>query len=372
MQNSKLSRLIGELYRHAHQADGWMAFFAQLESEIPSRSTTLMFEEIETHATDIVFSRHLNDEELQLYGEHFIHTDVWAEAMTDLPLLQFHSNEILPDRQFLSSEFYADYTKPLDIRYACGAYIEDPKIGQAFRVTIQRGHQHKPFSTEELQTLNLFIPHLQNALAIYKRNIALESLQSVFDAITSITDSAAYLLRSDSNIVSQNALAEEFLCQDIACINAGKLSFRSHKLRNTIERLINNNNDFTENKRRNRRNYARTEHYQISIEPHLLPSLTPGTQELGFLLQIKSINTNMNIDLAGLEILYGLTTTEAMVTRHLSSGLVVREISAAMTVKESTIRSHFKAIYAKLGVRSQTELLSKIMSSLARTKMDLI
>jgi DNA-binding CsgD family transcriptional regulator len=43
-----------------------------------------------------------------------------------------------------------------------------------------------------------------------------------------------------------------------------------------------------------------------------------------------------------------------------------------MSVKESTIRSHFKAIYTKLGVGSQPELLSKIMSSLARTKMDLI
>ncbi len=76
MQSSKLSQLIGELYRHAHQADGWMAFFAMLETEIPSRSTTLMFEEIETHSTDIVLSRHLSDDELQVYGEHYIHTDV--------------------------------------------------------------------------------------------------------------------------------------------------------------------------------------------------------------------------------------------------------------------------------------------------------
>lgn len=83
MQSSKLSQLIGELYRHAHQADGWMAFFAMLETEIPSRSTTLMFEEIETHSTDIVLSRHLSDDELQVYGEHYVHTDVWAEAMAD-------------------------------------------------------------------------------------------------------------------------------------------------------------------------------------------------------------------------------------------------------------------------------------------------
>ncbi|NKI18094.1 helix-turn-helix transcriptional regulator [Spongiibacter sp. KMU-166] len=372
MQSSKLSQLIGELYRHAHQADGWMAFFAMLETEIPSRSTTLMFEDIQTHDTDIVLSRHLNNDELQVYGEHYIHTDLWAGAMADLPLFQFHSSEVVLDRQLLSSEFYADYTKPLDIRYACGAYIENPKIGQAFRVTIQRGHQHNPFSREELQTLNLFVPHLQNALAIYKRNIALESLQRGFDSISNIIDSAAYLLRPDMSIVSQNALAEELLQQDIACIAAGKLSFRSHKLRNTIAQLMNSLQEFTHNRATSCRNYARMEQYQISIEPHLLPSLVPGAQELGALLQIKNSDTNVNIDLAGLEILYGLTNTEAGVTRLLCKGLVVKEISEAMGVKESTIRSHLKAVYAKLDVCSQPELLSKIMASLARTQADVV
>lgn len=369
MQSNKLSQLIGELYRHAHQADGWMAFFAMLETEIPSRSTTLMFEEIQTHSTDIVLSRHLADHELQVYGEHYVHTDVWAEVMADLPLFQFHSNEAVPDRQFLASEFYADYTKPLDIRYACGAYIENPKIGQAFRVTIQRGHQHKPFSRDELATLNLFVPHLQNALAIYKRNIALESLQSGFDSITSIMDCAAYLLRSDASIVSQNELAEQLLRQDIACVSAGKLSFRPHKLRNTIEQLINNLQKFTDNRSRSCRNYARTKQYQISVEPHLLPCLTPGEQKLGILLQIKSNGANIHIDLVGLEVLYDLTTTEANVTRLLCKGLVVKEIAGTMGVKESTVRSHLKAVYAKLGVRSQPELLSTVMTSLARAKM---
>ncbi len=372
MQSSKLSQLIGELYRHAHQADGWMAFFTLLEAEIPSRSTTLMFEEIETHTTDIVLSRHLTDEELQVYGEHYIHTDVWAEALADAPLFQFYSNEVVADRHFLSSEFYADYTKPLDIRYACGTYIEDPAIGQAFRVTIQRGHQHKPFSREELDTLNLFVPHLQNALAIYKRNIALTSLQSGFDSITNILDSAAYLLRSDASIVSQNTLAEELLSQDIACISAGKLSFRLHKLRHSVEELMAGLQKFTNNRATRCRNYARAEQYQISVEPHLLPCLVPGTQELGVLLQIKRIDSDLNIDLAGLEILYSLTGTEANVTRLMCKGLVVKEISKIMSVKESTIRSHLKAIYSKIDVRSQPELLSKVMSSLARTKIDLL
>jgi DNA-binding CsgD family transcriptional regulator len=371
MQSSKLSQLIGELYRQAHQADGWMAFFAMLETEIPSRATTLMFEEIETHTTDIVLSRHLSDEELQVYDEHYIHTDVWAQALADAPLFQFCSDEVVEDRHFLSSEFYADYTKPLDIRYACGAYIEDPTIGQAFRVTIQRGHQHKPFSREELETLNLFVPHLQNALAIYKRNIALESLQKGFDSISAILDNAAFLLRPDATIVSQNTLAEDLLRQDIASDSGGKLSLRSHKLRTTVDQLIKGLHEFTNSRTSFCRNYARADHYQFSVEPHLLPSLVPGEKELGILLQIKNTNSDLHVDMTGLEILYKLTSTEANVTRLLCRGLVVKEISKAMNVKESTVRSHLKAVYAKIGVRSQPELLSKVMASLARTNIDI-
>ncbi|WP_373084083.1 helix-turn-helix transcriptional regulator, partial [Zhongshania sp.] len=200
-------------------------------------------------------------------------------------------------------------------------------------------------------------------------NIALESLQSGFDSITSIMDCAAYLLRSDASIVSQNELAEQLLRQDIACVSAGKLSFRPHKLRNTIEQLINNLQKFTDNRSRSCRNYARTKQYQISVEPHLLPCLTPGEQKLGILLQIKSNGANIHIDLVGLEVLYDLTTTEANVTRLLCKGLVVKEIAGTMGVKESTVRSHLKAVYAKLGVRSQPELLSTVMTSLARAKM---
>ncbi|WP_159266780.1 helix-turn-helix transcriptional regulator [Zhongshania aliphaticivorans] len=348
-----------------------MAFFAMLETEIPSRSTTLMFEEIETHTTDMVLSRHISDDELQVYGEHYIQTDVWAKEMAELPLFTFHSNEVLSDRIFLSSEFYADYTKPLDIRYACGAYIEDPKIGQAFRVTIQRGHRHKPFSQTELDTLNLFIPHLQNALTIYKRHIALESLQSGFNAITTILDSAAYLLRYDGTLVSNNKLAEELLSQDAALVSGGKLSFKSHKLRETVNQLIHSLGQFIENKASASRTYARTENYQISVEPHLLPSLTTDDQELGILLQIKHIESHIDLDIAGLETLFKLTTSEANVTRLLARGMVVKDISDNMGVKESTIRSHLKAVFSKLRVRSQAELLTKVNASLARTRLEL-
>jgi DNA-binding CsgD family transcriptional regulator len=51
---------------------------------------------------------------------------------------------------------------------------------------------------------------------------------------------------------------------------------------------------------------------------------------------------------------------------------VVKEIAETMGVKDSTIRSHLKAVYSKLGVRSQPELLSKVMASLARTQIDIV
>ena len=60
MDNDRLSQLIGELYRHADQADGWLAFFSLLESDIPTRSTTLMLENTQEKNGDVMLNRHID------------------------------------------------------------------------------------------------------------------------------------------------------------------------------------------------------------------------------------------------------------------------------------------------------------------------
>jgi DNA-binding NarL/FixJ family response regulator len=51
--------------------------------------------------------------------------------------------------------------------------------------------------------------------------------------------------------------------------------------------------------------------------------------------------------------LYGLTEREVEVLRHLARGLSDKEIASRLYVSESTVKTHLRAIYAKLNLRNR-------------------
>jgi DNA-binding CsgD family transcriptional regulator len=53
---------------------------------------------------------------------------------------------------------------------------------------------------------------------------------------------------------------------------------------------------------------------------------------------------------------FGLTTAQARLALYLAEGGTIAEYASAMGVKTSTVRTHLKAIFAKTGVKRQTEL----------------
>ena len=58
----------------------------------------------------------------------------------------------------------------------------------------------------------------------------------------------------------------------------------------------------------------------------------------------------------------GLTAAERRVAELVASGRTNREVAAALFLGERTVASHLTHIYAKLGVRSRTELARKVQT----------
>jgi DNA-binding CsgD family transcriptional regulator len=57
-----------------------------------------------------------------------------------------------------------------------------------------------------------------------------------------------------------------------------------------------------------------------------------------------------------------LTAAERRVAALAAEGRTNREVAAALFVGERTVETHLSHIYAKLGVRSRTELAVKLVS----------
>jgi DNA-binding NarL/FixJ family response regulator len=56
----------------------------------------------------------------------------------------------------------------------------------------------------------------------------------------------------------------------------------------------------------------------------------------------------------------GLTAAERRVAALVAEGRTNREVAAALFVTERTVASHLSHVYAKLGVRSRTELARRL------------
>ena len=63
--------------------------------------------------------------------------------------------------------------------------------------------------------------------------------------------------------------------------------------------------------------------------------------------------------------LYGLTATEARVAQALVSQLAPQEIADALDVAISTVRTHLRVAYSKVGATSQADLVRRLLHSAA-------
>ena len=58
----------------------------------------------------------------------------------------------------------------------------------------------------------------------------------------------------------------------------------------------------------------------------------------------------------------GLTPTESRVAVALAAGQTAAGVAQALDCAESTVRTHLKQIYRKLGISKQTELVRRVLS----------
>lgn len=63
------------------------------------------------------------------------------------------------------------------------------------------------------------------------------------------------------------------------------------------------------------------------------------------------------------EILWGLTSQERRLLKLITQGLTNREIAAAMSLAEKTVRNYVSNVLAKLGMRNRTELAAHVARS---------
>lgn len=85
--------------------------------------------------------------------------------------------------------------------------------------------------------------------------------------------------------------------------------------------------------------------------------LRVATSRLGALILVLDPSNRSYPDLAGLLVGLGLTPTQARVALSIGVGHGVREAAETLSIGDETVRSHLKAIFARLRLSKQADLV---------------
>jgi DNA-binding CsgD family transcriptional regulator len=249
--------------------------------------------------------------------------------------------------------FYQEFLGRFSLRWFAGVKVAS---GNDFWVcSIQRTIEQGPFSPGELSELAMLSTHLSGAAAL-ARALGFARAEAALDAFA-VSGSAVALLDRFGEVIRLNDAAERLLGDD---------------LKVTRRRFVSRNADATAALDRALHAALRTETSSALMPPVALPR-TDKRPLLAHVVRLQGISADALAPCQALIVLidlearlrppedtvrlgFKLTCAEARLATRLASGEALASAADELGIAKETARSQLKAVFAKTGVRRQSEL----------------
>lgn len=360
-----VEELITLAYDAAVQPEAWDVFLKNYAAEFRGDSVVLAAHD--ERSGSIAFSHGVDPDAQRSYNSYYHSVNAYLKH----GLHNFKSGRVIPgeqmcpDRQLLSSEFYNDYLKRFDIRFALGLCLEHG-WGRGSHLGVCRSHRRKAFSTQDAALASALSPHITRALKLYQRvsgfEQRLKTLSSCLDTVAfasllvdrrgKIQEASAKAIdlcsKGDGMRIRQGVLSaatpadDSLLRANIAsCFDAAIGSPDKPAAALQIHRL------------------ASAEPWRATFYPIRTVTREGVTRPLCLIfIQDPSVRSTPASSLV--RQWFGLTPMEAQVATLLASGLSVEQIAENLVVKIDTVRSHLRRIFMKTGATSQAKLVAAL------------
>jgi DNA-binding CsgD family transcriptional regulator len=280
-------------------------------------------------------------------------------------LLAFNRAGFVTDQEGFTEAEYAEepvikeWCAPNGIHHCAATAVPIPN-GDLVVFQVKRRKGDAGFGRAEVARLDALRPHLARAGLLAAR-WRLERLRSATEALATLGVPAA-ILDVEGRVLAANGLIEEltshhvWLPRDrIALIEpaADKL------LRNAIADLGNPAAASV-------RSFPSKGASDRPVVMHLIPVTGTARDLFGGglgVLAITPLTRPAALDAELVQSLFDLTPTEARVAGSLAQGLTLSEIAERHKVKVSTVRSQLKAVFAKTGSNTQSQIVALLAAA---------
>lgn len=360
--------LIDAAYASAADRARWPAFLDSVSEKLGGPSTIYRWAKAAPDDNLPLF--HNFGEHGLAYEAHYRHHNVWVTDAANV------RSSIIPSEQITSvgalerTEFYNDWMRPQGLRHGVSCQLTD-RHGLAYSLGVIRGAARAEFGRDDQRLLSAAMPHIQRALEL---GYELERLDlhvgGVLQAFTAL-GMGALTVDALGQIIYANAAADRLLSTTAALsVRSRRLSAVRETLDGPLRRAIAGATG--EGRRRRGRTGA-----VLTIPRHDAPPLTLsvsplqdehqvglGYEPLALLILSDPLDAAPG-DAGALAAAYGLTPAEAALAAALMDGETLAAYARRVGLALPTVKTQLSAVFAKVGVNRQADLMRVLTTNRA-------
>ena len=173
MRDRQLLALVEEIYDAATGATPWNTVCKGLMRLVGAQSASLMVGDFAAGRADLLYHADIPMDAVLAYRNHYREVDLWTIRAAEATARHgigarpkvWISGHLVPDREFLRSEFYADFGRHYGLRYVVGTVVPLGAAGM-MPIGLHRPEDAPPFNELDAQLLGCVLPHLRRALQL--------------------------------------------------------------------------------------------------------------------------------------------------------------------------------------------------------------
>lgn len=281
---------------------------------------------------------------------------------------------LLADPAVWHGEFTTEWAQPAGVRDSASVILERTR-SRSVALTLST-HLSRPMVTEaELRVVGVLVPHIQRALRIREAMAAGDRAADTFERMLDTLQAGVIAVDARGTVQHANHVASDMLSRgDPVCVRNGRLVATempgsSEALDDALCRLAMAGSSFT------------------GSLPGLPLRFADGRPAVGHILPLRAgrgghgassgavaaifiaaTSDRLHVNLEALTGLYGLTGAETRVLAEIAAGRNRAEAAKALSIADSTAKTHLERVFWKTGTSNQLELV-RLVSNLSAPVM---
>lgn len=365
----KFSTTVEKIYAAAVGEEQWQEALHSIEDLTGSVGAVIGFIPKDPWNSSFNLAGRFTEEQCATYSQLYQPICRRTQYMIEHPHEDAVYDALLITEQEMNSDPVYDWFGQHGLRYFVGSSLPQTALHYAV-FSLQRSPAQGHVQPADLHLFKRIRAHLGRALTLWDSLGSLRSLQSLNTSLFEALPHAVFALDGHGHITYANEAAAELLRNDDGLsIADGRLQVALSSEQATLDHLlasaVDGDSDASSGWTRLARRNGKPS-YAVFVAPLGVADSFAGTAKA--LAIVHDPCARRFVDPHMLASLYGLTDTEARLTSAIAAGHSLETAAALLHMRVATARSHLKAIFAKLGVNRQQDLV-QLLTSLGSMKI---